>query len=75
MQINLEKNSAKWYRKLQKQPEEVLYKKSKACSFIKQRLQHRCFPENIAKFLRTPILKNNCQPTVAYEFNDRWFKG
>ena len=24
----------------------------KACSFIKKRLQHRCFPVNIAKFLR-----------------------
>ena len=22
------------------------------------RLQHRCFPANLAKFLRTPILKN-----------------
>ena len=27
-------------------------------NFIKMRLQHRCFPVNIAKFLRTPILKN-----------------
>ena len=25
----------------------------KACNFIKKRLQHRCFPVNIAKFLRT----------------------
>ena len=25
--------------------------------FIKQRLQHRCFPVNISKFLRIPILK------------------
>ena len=29
--------------------------------FIKKRLQHRCFPVNIAKFLRTPILKNICE--------------
>ena len=29
-----------------------------ACDFIKKRLQHRCFPVNIAKFLRTAILKN-----------------
>ena len=29
-----------------------------AWSFIKKRLQHRCVPVNIAKFLRTPILKN-----------------
>ena len=25
-----------------------------ACNFIKTRLQHRCFPVNVAKFLRTP---------------------
>ena len=30
-------------------------------NFIKKRLQHRCFPVNIAKFLRTPILKNICE--------------
>ena len=30
----------------------------KACNFIKERLQDRCFPMNIANFLRTPILKN-----------------
>ena len=28
------------------------------CNFITKRLQHRCFPMNIAKFLRTCILKN-----------------
>ena len=28
--------------------------------FIKKGLQHRCFPVNIAKFLRKPILKNIC---------------
>ena len=27
-------------------------------NFIKNRLQHRYFPENTAEFLRTPILKN-----------------
>ena len=32
----------------------------KACNFIKKRLQHRCFPVNIAKLFRTPILKNIC---------------
>ena len=32
-----------------------------ACNFIKKRLQHRCFAVNIAKFLRTPILKNICK--------------
>ena len=30
----------------------------KACNFIKKRLQRRRFPANIAKFLRTAILKN-----------------
>ena len=29
--------------------------------FIKKRLQHRCFPVNFAKFLRTPILRNICE--------------
>ena len=31
-----------------------------ACNFIKKRLQHRCFPVNIARFLLTPVLKNMC---------------
>ena len=30
------------------------------CNFIKKRLQHRCFPWNIVKFFRIPILKNFC---------------
>ena len=34
--------------------------KLQACNFFKKRLQHWCFPLNIAKFLRTPILKNIC---------------
>ena len=29
--------------------------------FINERLQHRCFPVNIANFLRAPILKNICE--------------
>ena len=32
-----------------------------AFNFIKKRLQLRCFPLNIAKFLRTPFLKNICE--------------
>ena len=32
-----------------------------AATLIKKRLQHRCFPANIAKFLRTAILKNICE--------------
>ena len=27
--------------------------RKKACNFVKKRIQHRCFPVNIAKFLRT----------------------
>ena len=27
----------------------------KVCNFIRKKLQHRCFPVNIAKFLRTAI--------------------
>ena len=30
-------------------------------NFIEKRIQHRYFPVNIAKFLRTPILKNICE--------------
>ena len=33
----------------------------KACNFIQKRLQHKCFPVNIAKVLKTPILKNICK--------------
>ena len=32
-----------------------------ACNFIKKKLQHRCFLENTAKFLRAAILKNICE--------------
>ena len=31
----------------------------KTSYFIKKRLQHRCFPMNNVKFLRTPISKND----------------
>ena len=33
----------------------------RAYNFIKKRLQHRCLPENIAKFLEIRILKNICK--------------
>ena len=33
----------------------------KLCSFVKKRFQHSCFLVNIAKFLRTSILKNFCE--------------
>ena len=35
-------------------------------NFIKKRLQQRCFPVNITKFLRTPILKNVCEQLVLF---------
>ena len=36
------------------------------CNFIKNRLQHRYFPVNIAKFLRTSILENICERLLLY---------
>ena len=33
----------------------------KTCNFLKKRLQHSCFPVNIAKFLRTLILMKICE--------------
>ena len=30
-------------------------------TLFRKKLQHRCFPVNIAKFLRTPVLKNICK--------------
>ena len=38
-----------------------------ACNFIKKRLQHRRFPVNIAKCLRTHILKKFA--TAAFVLN------
>ena len=34
---------------------------NKVAGLIKKRLQHRCFPVNILKLFRTPILMNMCQ--------------
>ena len=39
------------------------------CSFIKKRLQHRCFPVNIAKSARTPNLKNICTRLLLHLFS------
>ena len=56
------KNDKKYTRSFnfkQEQPSEVLSKNSvQTCSFIKKRLQHRCFHVNIVKFWRT--LANGC---------------
>ena len=37
-----------------------------AWNIIKKRLQHKCFPVNILKFLKTPILKNICERLLLY---------
>ena len=37
-----------------------------ACNFIKKRLQHRCLPVKLTKFLRTPTLKNICERLFLY---------
>ena len=44
---------------------EPLFSKVAACSFIKKRLQLKCFPVKFAKFLRTPNLKNICETTAS----------
>ena len=40
-----------------------------ACNFIKMKLQHRCFPDNILKFLRTSILKKIWERLVLVREN------
>ena len=43
-----------------KQPPEVFCKKRcRSVTLLKNRLWHRCFPVNFAKFLRTPFSQNN----------------
>ena len=40
----------------------VVTRKHLCCSlYLIKFFQHRCFPVNVAKFLRTPILKNICE--------------
>ena len=38
-----------------------------ACEVGKKRLQHKCFPVNIVKFLRTLIWKNICEESYSEE--------
>ena len=40
---------------------ECLFNKIAGLQVSRKRLQHRCFPGNIAKVLRTPILKKICE--------------
>ena len=37
-----------------------------SATLIKNRLQHRCFPVNIAKLLRRPVLKNICERLLLF---------
>ena len=70
--------------RIQKQPPEVFYKKrcsekqEQRCHLILKRLQHRFFPVNIAKFLRTPILRKSasgcCLFCLATILNPSWRK-
>ena len=66
---------------LQKKPHEVFYKEAAlsnfaiftgkhlmACNYIKKRVQHKCFPVSIAKYLRTPILKIICERLLLHLF-------
>ena len=46
--------------------ESLFNKGHQVCNFIKKRLQHRCFPVIIAKFLRIPILKNICERLLLF---------
>ena len=39
----------------------MIFTGKQACNFIKKKLQRICFPVNIAKLLRVPILKNICE--------------
>ena len=45
--------------------------------FNKMQLLHRCFPVNIAKLLRTPILKNICERLLLWfcSIHDSSFSG
>ena len=51
-------------------------RKLQAFNLIKKRLQHRCFPVNVANFLRTPILKNICKRLLLKTqaiFHKEWY--
>ena len=38
-----------------------------SCSFIKKRIQHRCFPVNTEKFLKIACFKTTPPPVAASE--------
>ena len=39
------------------------------CNFIKKRLQHKCVPMNIAKFLKTPFFKEHRKCLILFSFS------
>ena len=45
-----------------------------ACSFIKKRLEHRCFPVNTAKFLKAAILKTSVNGCFSVSAHGLWSK-
>ena len=46
----------------------------KACNFIKKRLQHRSFPVNIAKLLRTPTFTPHVAASIISSIGSRIWK-
>ena len=45
---------------------DVLQNRCQACTFIKKRLQHRCFPLKFTKSLRTPFFTENLHSDVCF---------
>ena len=46
-----------------------VYSKNRPATLLKKRLQHRCFPVNFAKFLRTPTFFHITPPVAASIFS------
>ena len=42
-------------------------------TLLKMRLQHRCFPVKIAKFLEIHVLKNTCEDCFCQKWNELWW--
>ena len=64
--LNSQKNL--WIRitDFQKHHQRYYMKNLQACNFIKKRLHHGCFPVNIVKFSKTPILRNICERLLVF---------
>ena len=46
----------------------LFFRKLKACNFVKERLQQRCFSVNIAKLLRTAIFEKHLRTAASVHF-------